>query len=134
MPRYYLLLFVLVVVLLAACSEKQAPAFTLPETVTETTKNPLPDLSVAATAGRVLYMVNCSLCHGTDGKSPENSLEANPPDLTSQKIAAEPDGTVFLVIKNGVKKDGKPTMPPAKKLSDQEIWQIVAYVRTLAKK
>lgn len=134
MSRYCAVVFVLLIVVLMSCSRKQTPTLTIPEVVTENTKNPLPDLAVAAAAGRSHYMVNCSLCHGVDGKSPEDSLEANPPDLTSQKIASEPDGKVFLVIKNGVKKDGKPTMPPMKKLSDEEIWQIVAYVRTWAKK
>lgn len=134
MSRHYALIFALTIAVCAACSKNQAPTVTLPATVIETTQNPLPDLAVAAASGKSLYMVNCSLCHGTDGRSSEDSLEAKPPDLTSGKVASDSDGTIFLTIKNGVKKEGKVTMPPAKKLSDEEIWQLVAYVRTLASK
>jgi mono/diheme cytochrome c family protein len=105
--------------------------------VTETTKNPLTDLAAAAQAGKPLYEANCADCHGKTGKGDgplAESIEHKPADLTQGDVPADPDGELFLVIKNGKMKEGKVSMPPAKKLTDEQIWQVVAYVRTLAKK
>ena len=134
MMRYWMKTLIVVLLGLTACSSPQTTPSQMPNPVSETTQNPVADLTAAASSGKALYVVNCSLCHGEDGRSPEDSLGAKPPDLTTGKIVSDSDGTIFLIIKNGVKKDGRPTMPPAKKLSDEEIWQLTAYVRTLAKK
>ncbi len=105
--------------------------------VTETTKNPLADLAAAARAGQPLYETNCADCHGKTGQGDgplAESIEFKPADLTKGDVPADPDGKLFLTIKNGKMKEGKVSMPPAKKLTDEQIWQVIAYVRTLAKK
>jgi mono/diheme cytochrome c family protein len=115
------------VITFAACSGNPATTFpALPAEVTESTKNPLPDLMAAASAGNPLFSIHCAMCHGSDGKGEGiagGSLALKPTDLTAGNIVSDSDGKLFLAIKNGIKK-----------VTDHEIWQIVAYTRTLARK
>lgn len=130
---------ILVVLFFAACSGAQhkVDSTVTEATVTAQTKNPLPNLAAAAIAGKPHYDANCAVCHGDAGAGQEaagGALSARPANLTTGKVLSDPDGEIFLAIKNGIKKDGRVTMPPAKRLTDEQIWQVVAYVRTLAKK
>ncbi len=133
-----LALTVFTVVLVAACSGKPSneTASLTGAMVTEQTKNPLSE-AAAVTAGKSLYSVHCIMCHGDDGKGEGiagGSLAIKPSDLTREDAAVAADGKLFLIVKNGVKKEGKQTMPPARRVTNEQIWQIVAYVHTLAKK
>lgn len=81
-------------------------------------------------SGREIYVNTCLRCHGIDGKG---SLAINlippPADLTSPAVQNRLDGTLFRRIH-----EGKPnTAMGAWKysLSDDEIWDVLAYVRTL---
>ena len=104
----------------------------LPIKVTKETKNPLPNLATAANLGKPLYQANCALCHGDFGASDgpaSSSYDPRPTNLTKGEVTTDPDGEIFLVTKNG-----KGKMPGMKRLTDEQIWQVVAYVRTLTKK
>lgn len=107
-----------------------------PQEVTESTKNPLTDLANAQTKGKALYAIHCALCHGDTGKGDGiagTSLAVKPTDLSSPGTAAAPDGKLFLITKNGKMTNGKIVMPPVKNLSDEQVWQLVAFMRTLSK-
>jgi len=89
-------------------------------------------------AGKAKYDANCVGCHGATGKgdgAAAAALNPKPQDHTDGKIMnALSDKYLFDIIKDGgaaVKK--APVMPSNKKLTDQEIWDIVAYIRSLAK-
>lgn len=102
--------------------------------VTAETRNPLSDTDSAIAAGQPLFVTNCSTCHGPEGKGDGASglaLPKRPHDLTSDDVSNMSDGQIFLVLKNGKMRDGSMTMPPIRRLSNDQMWQIIAYARTL---
>ncbi len=91
-----------------------------------------------AKAGKMKYNANCIGCHGASGKgdgAAAAALNPKPGDHTDGKVMnALSDQYLFDIIKNGGAAMKKAPFMPAsgKKLSDQEIWDVVAYIRTLA--
>jgi len=81
-------------------------------------------------SGREIYVNACIRCHGIDGKGALGIHLVPPPaDLSSPAVQNRLDGTLFKRIH-----EGKPnTAMGAWKhsLSDDEIWDVLAYVRTL---
>lgn len=81
-------------------------------------------------SGREIYVNTCIRCHGIDGKGTLGIKLVPPPaDLTASDVQNRLDGTLFRRIH-----EGKPnTAMGAWKhsLSDEEIWDVLAYVRTL---
>lgn len=90
--------------------------------------------------GRELYMEKCVLCHGGKGEGWDWSKKvAKPPipvpDL-AQVVPGLSDEYLFDVVKGGGEAVGKTRFMPAFdfQLSDQEVWDLIAYMRSLAKK
>lgn len=91
----------------------------------------------SAEAGGRLYQTRCVPCHGPDGKAATPTAQAlnpKPRDHTDgaymNQLAQE---HLAKVIKNGGPAIGKsPIMPPSPDLNDQQIEDIIAFVRTLA--
>src|SRR5258707_15144526 len=75
----------------------------------------------AIDAGRVLFANGCAACHGAD------ALGGRGPNLR-ERVFWHPvdDETLFKAIQKGLPGG----MPPAN-LSDDQTWQVVAYVRSL---
>ena len=99
-----------------------------------------------AAKGKTLFETNCASCHGTSGKGdgPVGIAlpEPKPRDFTTGafKYDTDKDGTpgtdadLVNVVKNGAAAyGGNAMMAPWGQLSDSDIADIVAYVRTFKK-
>lgn len=89
-------------------------------------------------AGKARYDLLCSSCHGATGKGDGPAAAALSPKprnhADGKYMNALTDKYLFDIIKGGGAGLGKsPLMPPwASQLNDQDIWNVVAYIRTLA--
>lgn len=97
-------------------------------------RNPIPRSAESVARGRQLFAKDCAVCHGAEGRGDgvaAAALPQRPDDLS--RIAPPPifpDGVVAYRIINGVK------MMPAFKstLSENEIWDLLNFIRSLAKR
>ena len=93
-------------------------------------------LPVRAADTKENWEKNCAKCHGPDGKGDTKmGQKLQVRDLTDSKVQSSfTDEKATKSIKEGVKAEGKSTMPGyAEKLNDDEIKALVAYVRGLKK-
>ena len=91
-----------------------------------------------ATPAERLYLTHCATCHGANG---EGSWRATlflmrPGNLADPRaMDSLSDEYLFLLIRNGGAPLGKPGMPAfAYHLSDDEIRELIRYLRTLPKR
>ena len=95
--------------------------------------NPVEADDVSIQRGSELYNLNCVICHGKEGMGDGvigTFFTNKPANLTDANIQSLADGAIFLVISNGV--EGR--MPPLNEnLSVRERWDLVNFIRTLAK-
>jgi len=116
------------------------PRFTkkAPEAIYNLT-NPLQATEENLKKGELLFQTRakpmpCKHCHGQsgDGRGPmARGFDPPPRDFTcSVTINGVPDGQLFWIIQNGSPGTG---MVAYHRLKDEEIWQVILYVRELAK-
>ncbi len=78
----------------------------------------------------ILYNNYCAQCHGYKGKGDgpvAAMLNPHPADHTSPSVQSQTDGALFWKIKTG---RGQ-MQPYADKLTEQQRWSLVNYIRTL---
>jgi mono/diheme cytochrome c family protein len=91
------------------------------------------------TAGKKTYDILCTTCHGNTGKGDgpaATALPVKPQSFADAKyMKTLTDENLFKVIKEGGTSVGKSALMPAwgAQIDDQGIWNVVAYIRTLAK-
>jgi len=117
MPRKRLLVALVLMLMSAAGNAEQAGSQS-------------PGGADAAKAGEFEFRINCAFCHGLGARGGGRG-----PDLTrARKRHANSDAELFRIISNGIPGTAMPangTNGQGVGMTDQEIWQLVAYIRSV---
>jgi mono/diheme cytochrome c family protein len=132
------ILFVLVVLgalLLSACGSDEnstpQPTGILEAVPAEYAGKMNPLGADASTEGAKIFKTNCETCHGPEGHGDGpvgEALDPKPKNLVDLQATAGDDYLFWRIA------EGKPgtSMPPWKNiLTEEQIWQLVAFIRTL---
>jgi len=87
-------------------------------------KNPLAGDADAVRAGMGMYRVRCADCHGMDARGIRG------PDLSQVWASGRTDGGLFRTLRTGVPGTEMPAVTA--RTPDEDVWKILAYLRTLA--
>lgn len=102
-------------------------------------QNPVPgDRNLGAAErlfrGEIQGEFGCAACHGPNGGGDgmlANQFNPRPRNFRCAKTIMDvPDGQLFWIIRFG---SPGTSMPPHEKLSDEQIWELVSYLRQLAR-
>jgi len=93
-------------------------------------KSPLLYTKKSIDRGRVLFLQNCTGCHGADGKA-ETSVIAEATDLTSPDLYKNgtSEGEIFRSIRDGAGNQMPPFLDQVSK--EEDIWHMVNLIRSL---
>ena len=136
MRKILFTLFILTTLGLAACgasgrtgtAETSATLAPVPASYSGKTN---PSDASAATAGAAVFKSNCAVCHGPKGHGDGpagTTLDPSPKNLAELSTIAT-DDYLFWRISTG--KDGTAMVAWKGVLSDEQIWQLVSFIRTL---
>jgi mono/diheme cytochrome c family protein len=96
--------------------------------------NSVPATSDNLALARATYGVNCAMCHGADAHG-DSAVAAYfrgagvvpPVDLAGARVRGRSDGQLYWLITNGIG-----NMPPFHDLlTEEEVWSLVSYIRSL---
>jgi len=122
--------FVFVWVLIAQQTPPPAESKVPPEAAQKA--NPVKPTPESIAKGKKVYAIDCALCHGENGDGKNDMDIKNVPDLTNADVQKNStDGEWFYIIRKG-----KGDMPPeeASRAKDEEVWNLVNYIRAFGKK
>ena len=86
--------------------------------------NPFAGNADAIQSGMGLFRSRCADCHGMDARGVRG------PDLTQVWASGRTDGGLFRTLRNGVAGTEMPSVGP--RTPDDEVWKILAYLKTIA--
>jgi mono/diheme cytochrome c family protein len=98
--------------------------------------NPLPANPQNVRAGQENFSHYCMVCHGLDGQNTgvpfADRMSPPVPPLNSSVVQRYSDGQLKWIVDHGISPSGMPASKGI--LNDEEIWQIVNYIRHLPAK
>ena len=96
-------------------------------------QNPVKPTPESLAKGKKTYAIDCAMCHGEngDGKGELAGDLKNVTDFTApEALKNRTDGELFAVMRKG-----KGEMPPeGDRAKNEDIWNLVNYIRSLKKK
>ena len=114
--------------------QEPAPAPAAPAAPSSTVKNPVKATADSQAKAKKMYGFDCEMCHAANGSGKTDlakDMGLTLKDWTDPAVlSAKSDGDLFDIIRKGVDK-----MPPeeAARAKDDEVWNLVIYIRGLAK-
>ena len=98
-------------------------------------QNPVAATPESIAAGKPIYTRYCAVCHGitAEGGSGSDISPPAPNLIDAVWKRGSTDGEIFDVIKNGIQPDLN-MEPFGDRIKDPDLWNVVNYVRSLAKK
>lgn len=140
MLRHFLIVPALLLAFTASAQETQpsakptpSPADAIPVGAARQA-NPVKPTPESLAKGKKYYGYDCAMCHGKDGDGKGEvggDMKVKPSDFSALgTLKDHTDGELFYIIKNG-----KASMPPeGDRLKDEELWNLVNYIRTFSPK
>jgi mono/diheme cytochrome c family protein len=97
-------------------------------------KNPVKATEKSQARAKEIYAVDCALCHGDNGNGKTDladAMQVKLGDWTDPKtLANRPDAELFSIIRNG---KGKMPSEIEGRAKDTEVWNLILYIRAMAK-
>ena len=141
MLKTFLIVSLLLLIALSASAQEGQPSpkaapvapYTIPADAVHLA-NPVKPTAESLAQGKKWWGYDCGMCHGKDGDGKGDvaaDMKLKVSDFTNPATLKErTDGELFYVIKNG-----KGDMPPeGHRMKSDGLWDLVNYVRSLAKK
>ena len=94
-------------------------------------RNPIPPTAQSVARGQALYADNCQSCHGpqAQGDGPLAETLERPPANLALHVPRHADAELLAVIGNGLPASPMPGF--AGQLSEEEMWHLINYLRSL---
>ncbi len=88
--------------------------------------------------GKEIYTKSCGGCHGPEGKgdgAAAKAMNPKPTNLADKASMSKLDDAALtkVIVKGGVGTGKSPLMPAFSQLKDQEVKDVIAYIRSLSK-